>query len=157
MVSQKTVGGLLAGSALLFAGILYFTIQSLTARTQVLGCILDTPGCAQVATGLSMSHVAVGFVSAVFSLGVYFFFFHKEVSEKKLSEQRIELLTKVLTAGEKEVLAAVLHQEGILQSSLAYKTNLTPGRVSQVLSQFEEQGLIRRVPSGKSFKVYAAV
>lgn len=162
MVSKKTVGGLLAGSAVVFGGILYYTIQSLTARTQVLGCMLDTPGCAQVATGLSASHVAVGFLSALFSLGLYFLLFYNDRSEELLERERVrrsreeqaELLGKVMTEGERALLSAVLKEEGILQSTLSYRTNLTPGRVSQVLGQFEERGLVRRMPEGRSFRVY---
>lgn len=162
MVSKKTVGGLLAGSAVAFAGILYMTIQSLSARGEVLGCMLDTPGCAAVATGMSVSHFAVGFLSALFSLGLFFLFFYKDNTEQLLEhertrrsrEEQVELLSKVMTPGEQALLSAVLKEEGILQSTLTYRTNLTPGRVSQVLAQFEERGLVRRTPEGRSFRVY---
>ena len=163
MVSKKTVGGLLAGSAVVFAGILYATIQSLSQRSQVLGCMVDTPGCAAITSGLSVSHFAVGFLSALFSLGVFFFFFYKDTTEQLLAEEQkrrsreeqVELLGKVMTSGERALLSAVLKEEGILQSTLSYRTNLTPGRVSQVLAQFEERGLVRRTPEGRTYRVYS--
>ena len=162
MVSKKTVGGLLVGCSLVFSAILYFTIRSLTERTEVLGCMVDTPGCEEVALGLSMSHVGVGFLAAVFSLGVFFLLFYKDPQAASVERERVQrsreeqvaLLGKVMTAGEQALLSAVLKEEGVLQSTLSYRTNLTPGRVSQVLSQFEERGLVRRTPEGRSFRVY---
>lgn len=146
----------------MFGGILYYTIQSLTTKNQVLGCVATAPGCMEVATGLSISHVSVGFLSAVLSLGAYFLLFHKDSQQAALlaekqrrsQEEQLAILDKVMTPGEKSLLHAIAKSDGILQSTLAYRANLTPGRVSQVLSGFEEQGLISRKPSGRSYQVF---
>ncbi len=162
MVSKRTVGGLLVGVSLAFGGILYATIESLTHKAQVLGCVANTPGCMQATQSLSYSNIAVGFVSAVLSMGVYFLVFHRDTAEllakerarQRSREEQVELLGKVMAPGERALLSAVMKEDGILQSTLAYRTNLTPGRVSQVLSGFEEQGLVRRTPEGRSFRVH---
>lgn len=165
VVSKKTLGGVLAGTSLIFGGILYFTVKSLTTQSMQLGCLAAAPGCQQVATGLGISHIAVGFLSAIFSFGVYFLAFHKDVAEqiaieereRRSQEERIELLGKVMTEGEKALLSAIVNEDGITQSTLAYRTNLTPGRVSQVLAEFEQQGLIQRKPAGRTYRVHATI
>lgn len=162
MVSKKTLGGILAGAAVTFGGILWYTISSLTGQAQVMHCVADSPACQQVVTGMSASHVAVGIVSAVFSLGLYFLFFYKDQTaailedqaRRRSREEQIALLTKVMTPGEKAVLEAVLNEEGIMQSTLSYRTNLTPGRVSQVISDFETSGLLTKKPEGRSYRIY---
>ena len=161
MVSSKTLGGIIAGSAVAFGGILYYTIRSLSSQSAVLGCVADSPACQSVTTSLSASHLAVGFISALFSLGIYVLLFHKDAADTQAitrdRNERIALISTVMTQGERAVLQAVLQEEGILQSSLAYRTNLTQGRISQVLSGFENRGLIQRTPEGRSYRIYPSV
>jgi uncharacterized membrane protein len=165
MVGKRLVGGVLVGAAAVFGAALYLVIRGLSGQGQVLGCMDAAPGCAGVVAGLSASHVAVGLISAVGSLGLYFLLFHRDVeglvaAEQKalrLREERIELIGTMMTPGERALLSVLLKEDGIMQSTLSYRTNLTPGRVSQVLAGFEERGLVRRTPAGRSFRVHLAV
>ena len=165
MVSKRALGGMMLGASVGFGGILWLTIRNLMAKSSQMGCILGTPQCVPVTTGLGLSHLAIGFVTAVFSLGAYFLLFHKDRTEILLEEQQrrhsreeqVELLSKVMTPGERALLSAISKEDGILQATLRYRTNLTPGRISQVLDDFESQGLVKRTPEGKSYRVFLSI
>ena len=55
-----------------------------------------------------------------------------------------------------QFLKAVKDQEGITQSTLKFRTDLSKSKVSQILTDFEKKHLIKREIQGKTYSVYLA-
>ncbi|MBS3119907.1 MarR family transcriptional regulator [Candidatus Woesearchaeota archaeon] len=72
----------------------------------------------------------------------------------KKEEHDFELLLKGLDADEQKVLKAVKGQDGISQSTLVLRTDLSKSKVSMVLAGFEKKGLVKKVQEGKINRVY---
>ena len=111
----------------------------------------------------------IGFVvsAAILVLGIYLIFFNR--TEKMIEKQATELKKELseskkikefdaflsgFTDDEKKVVEAVHNQEGILQSTLRYKTGMSKTGLSLLLKSLEERGIITRTEEGKSNKVF---
>lgn len=105
--------------------------------------------------------------SAIILLGVYLIFFDK--TEKILEKSRQDFKEEVksskkakefdaflsgFNAEEQIVLKAVNDNEGILQSTLRYKTGISKTGLSLLLKSLEDREIISRTIDGKSNKVY---
>ena len=72
----------------------------------------------------------------------------------KNSNDKFSLLLRPLDDNEQKVLIAVKEQEGITQSTLKYRANLSKAKVSMILTDFEKKGLIARKAKGKTYQVF---
>ncbi|QQG39278.1 MAG: winged helix-turn-helix transcriptional regulator [Candidatus Woesearchaeota archaeon] len=63
-------------------------------------------------------------------------------------------MLKFLDENERKVLKVIKDEEGISQSSLRFRTNLSKATVSQILSSFEKKGIVKREVEGKTYSVY---
>jgi len=72
----------------------------------------------------------------------------------KNRNDKFSLLLRPLDDNEQKVLIAVKEQEGITQSTLKYRANLSKAKVSQILTDFERKGLIARKAKGKTYQVF---
>ncbi len=67
---------------------------------------------------------------------------------------RFSLLLRPLDDNEKKVLISIKEQEGITQSTLRFRANLSKSKISQILTDFEKKSLIERKAKGKTYQVF---
>ena len=146
------------------ASILSFGFMGVLGKqTTALQCY-PTNECQRVESLIGLSHVAVGLISFIAALGMYLLFFStseeailkrlEEEKNKKVEQDKFELILKAMDDNEKKVLKAIKEQEGITQSTLKYRTDLSKAKVSQILTDFERKQLIKRESKGKTYSVY---
>lgn len=61
------------------------------------------------------------------------------------------------TDKEKKVIKAIKEQEGILQSTLRFRTNMSKTSLSLLLKNLEERNIISRKPYNKTNKIYLQI
>ena len=69
---------------------------------------------------------------------------------------KFSLLLRPLDDSQKKVLMAIKEQEGITQSTLRFRTDLSKSKVSQILTDFEKKNLVERKAKGKTYSVFLA-
>lgn len=82
---------------------------------------------------------------------------NSEISEKVNSMNSIDkfsLLLRPLDDNERKVLTSIKEQEGITQSTLRFRANLSKSKISQILTDFEKKSLIERKAKGKTYQVF---
>ena len=162
-MENKKLGFVILSISIL-AGILAFGFMEILGRqTSALQCY-PTTECQRVESLLGLSHIAVGLVSFIAALGIYLLFFSasedailkrlEEEKNKKIGEDKFELVLRAMDDNEKMVIKAIKEQEGITQSTLKYRTDLSKSKVSQILTNFEKKNLIKREEKGKTYSVY---
>jgi len=123
-----------------------------------------TQQCQQISSSLGLSHITVGFLSFIFALGFYLLFFSKgeEAIFKKLEGDKIvdlkkdkfEMLLRSMDDNEKNILRSIKNQEGITQTTLKFRVNLSKAKVSEVVTKFEKNNLITRNTKGKTYEIF---
>ncbi len=162
-MENKKLGFVILSISVL-ASVLAFSFMGVLGRqTTALQCY-STNECQRVESLLGLSHIAVGLISFIGALGVYLLFFStseeailKRLEEEKkmgIEQNKFELVSKAMDENEKRVLKAIKEQEGITQSTLKYRTDLSKAKVSQILTDFEKKHLIKREVQGKTYSVY---
>jgi len=134
-------------------------------QTTALQCY-PTNECQRVESLMRLSHVAVGLISFIGALGVYLLFFStseeailkrlEEEKNMKVEQNKFELILKAMDENEQKVLKAIREQNGITQSTLKFRTDLSKAKVSQILTDFEKKHLVKRELKGKTYAVYLA-
>ena len=179
-MNQKRMGIMLILAALVLSGLFYkikldrdkeITTQ---LNTGAIGsCILEDGTCLhnQLNTAFIIGEILA---LLIFALGMYLVFFDKtkEVREQQ-AQQNIQVATALQRAeeekqkdtkfdaflagfneNEQKVLNAIKEQDGILQSTLRYRTGLTKTDVSLILKAFEEKKYITKKPEGNTNKIF---
>ncbi len=106
-----------------------------------------------------------GIILAAFTigLGLYLIFFAKtqqtflsvmtaakeEAKQERGREDRFHIMLKALSPEERLVMEKVKEQDGITQTTLLLRTDLSKTKLSFVLSDLEKKGLIKKVKKGK--------
>tara|TARA_Y100000310_G_C20339732_1_gene649206 strand:+ start:135 stop:665 length:531 start_codon:yes stop_codon:yes gene_type:complete len=129
-------------------------------------CFLEDGECIHQRSQ-SPVYFGVVVIGALFSLGGYLFFFDKSQKYAKESHERIvekleetkrdekfEILLKGLDAFEKKVVKAVKEQDGITQSTLRIRVDMSKAKLSSVLSELEKKELIKKVSHKKTNKIF---
>lgn len=179
-MNQKRIGFILIIAALII-GSLFYKIKvdrdteiTTQLNTGAIGsCILEDGTCLhnQLSTAFIIGEILAMLILA---LGMYLVFFDKT---KEVLEQQAQQNIKVATAlqraeeekqkdtkfsaflagfneNEQKVLKAIKEQDGILQSTLRYRTGLTKTDVSLILKAFEEKKYITKKPEGNTNKIF---
>ena len=111
-----------------------------------------------------IDYVSIALIFSMLALGIYLIFFEKGQKEiiktlenqKKIQtdEEKFEIMIKAMDEYEKKALRAIREQNGITQSTLRYRTDISKSKLSSILTDFERKGLIKRVPKGKTMEIY---
>ena len=164
-MENKKLGFVILSISIL-ASVLAFGFTSVLGRqTSALQCY-PTNECQRVESLLGLSHIAVGLISFIGALGIYLLFFStseeailKRLEEEKsikLEQNKFDFVLKAMDDNEQKVLKAIKEQEGITQSTLKFRTDLSKSKVSQILTDFEKKNLVKRELKGKTYAVYLA-
>ena len=162
-MESKKLGFLIIGFSIVLGFMMFSFMNKLSFQEEQLQCS-PTNECQEVRSLIGVSHIAIGFLSFIFALGFYLLFFNRgeeailkrleEEKNMKLEEDKFNVALKVMDENEKNVINAVKEQDGITQITLRYRTNLSKAKISQVLTDFEKKGLIKRIQKGKTYAVH---
>ncbi|HJN57295.1 MAG: MarR family transcriptional regulator [Candidatus Woesearchaeota archaeon] len=166
-METKKLGFLILGISVMLSLVMFSFISSLGAQGNAMNCN-PTQECQQLNSVLGISHIAVGFLAFIFALGFYLLFFNKDQGDvlKRYYDEKLEknvenknndkfsLLLRPLDENERKVLTAIKEQDGITQSTLKYRADLSKAKISQILTDFERKNLIARKAKGKTYSVF---
>ena len=162
-MENKKLGFVVLSISVLASILAFGFLNVLGRQTNALQCY-PTNECQRIESLLGLSHIAVGLISFIGALGIYLLFFStseeailkrlEEEKKMKIGENKFELILKAMDENEKNVLKAIKEQEGITQSTLKYRTDLSKAKVSQILTDFEKKNLVKREAKGKTYSVY---
>ena len=98
------------------------------------------------------------------SLGIYLIFFNKaqinflqtlsETKKKSKEDDRFSIMLKAMSAEERLVMEKVREQDGIPQTTLMLRTDLSKTKLSFVLTDLEKKGLVKKVKEGKINRIH---
>ncbi len=162
-MNDKKLGMVLLILSILILVMVFSYISKLTISSRKIGCLQDEE-CGPLESALSLSHLAFGVIGFIFALGFYLLLFTrgeeailktlKENKNKELGKERFNLVLKGLDSFEKKVMTAVKNQDGITQSTLRIRIDMSKAKLSYVLKDLENKGLIKRIKKGKTLSVF---
>ena len=163
-MDNKKIGFTLVAFSVILGLFAFQMISKYSATSNQLGC-MSSPGCQGVTNVINYTHLLVGVLFSLFSLGVYILIFNsgsteailkrlEEEKDKKISEERFGLLMKTLDPNEQKILNTLREKEGITQNMVTIKSGLSKAKVSLILSNFERKGMVKRENNGKTYSVY---
>lgn len=161
-MNNKTIGAILLVASII-VGSIFLSFISSTEKKFAQACS-PKQECMSFAASLNLSHLAVGIIFAIFSLGIYLIIFTRaeEALLKKLmqeqalktEDERLKLMSRALDTYETQVLQAIRNQPGITQNMLPLRTTLSKAKVSQILTDFEKKSLVVRKVKGKTYSIF---
>ena len=162
-MENKKLGFVILSISVVATILAFGFVSALGRQTSALKCY-PTNECQRVESLMSLSHAAVGLISFIGALGIYLLFFStseeaimrrlEEEKSMKIEESKFELVLKSMDDNERKVINAIKEQEGITQSTLKFRTDLSKAKVSQILTDFEKKHLVKREEKGKTYAVY---
>lgn len=165
-MENKKLGILMIVISLIFGIFLIYFSVKLNERSADLSCNLNEE-CKSIKNILTVTNIGFGFFGFMLALGFYLLFFNKtekailtrleEEKNKKIDEEKFELILKALDSYEEKVLRAIKEQDGITQNTLRLRTDMSKAKLSYVLQELEKRNLIKRVPKGKTLQVFLKV
>lgn len=164
-MENKKLGFVILSFSVIASVLAFGFMGVLGKQTGALQCY-PTNECQRVESLLGLSHIAIGLISFIGALGIYLLFFSRseeailqrleEEKNIKVEQNKFDLVLKAMDDNEKKVLTAIKEQDGITQSTLRYRTDLSKAKVSQILTDFEKKHLIKREAQGKTYSVHLA-
>jgi DNA-binding MarR family transcriptional regulator len=175
-MNQKQIGVMLILIGIVLAGLVQvskaredYYIKELMLKNA--SCFLEDGTCLHADRDLT-PYIAGWILSAmIFSLGVYLVFFDR--TQKELAESQM-MLSRTLeevkkqdrikdefgaflsgfSEDEKKVIKAIHEQEGIRQSTLRYRIDMSKSTLSLMLASLEKRGIISKKESGKTNELF---
>ena len=109
-------------------------------------------------------YVGIAVIFLSLGIGIYMIIFDRadkeliealrEKKKKHANEERFGILLEGLDDDEKIVIKAIKEQDGISQTTLAFRTDFSKAKLSVVLKGLEHKNLIKKVKGGKINKIY---
>lgn len=162
-MNSKKIGGILIIIGLLLGGSIWYFTNQLYTKSEMYGCFQNNQ-CLPIQNSISLSHVVTGIFSFLIALGFYLIFFTKSEEaimdrleanrNAQLQEERFALVLRALDPYEQKVLTAVKEQDGITQSTLRWRTEMSKAKLSYVLQELERRDLVKRFEKGKTLAVH---
>ena len=138
----------------------------MSEKSLELGC-KTTEECKPVENILSIMHIGFGFFGFMLALGFYILFFNRtekailekleQEKEQKIENIKFDIIMKALGPYERKVIEVVREQEGITQSTLKLRANMSKAKLSYVLQELEKRGLVKRIKKGKTLQVFLRI
>ncbi len=175
-MKQKHVGVILIIIALVMLGILIYQKQKEDALIEEIvaekgSCFLDDGTCLHADRDTLSFTFSVALSISILFFGIYLAVIDKtqeaiaesnlKISEalrraRKTANEADKFSAFVSGFGEDEqkVIKAVHAQEGILQSTLRFRTGISKTRLSLIVRDLEERGVLKRAPEKKTYKVF---
>lgn len=161
-MENKKIGIIVGAFSLVL--LLFVILYSNSLKTEYLemGCALDEE-CRTIQKGIDVTHVGFGLFGFMLALGVYLFFFSKaeEKIMRKLEGEKeydkFKFALKFLDEHERKVLEKIKENDGITQSTLRAKLDMSKAKLSYVLQDLEKRGIIKRVGKGKTLEVWLKI
>jgi uncharacterized membrane protein len=135
-------------------------------KSEQLGCNFSEE-CMQVKDVLTVTNIGFGFFGLMLGLGFYLLFFNKteemimrrleDEKNNKLNHEKFKIILMALDPYEKKVLKAVKEQDGITQSTLRLRVDMSKAKLSYVLQELEKRNLIKRVAKGKTLEIWLKI
>lgn len=165
-MENKKLGVLLIIIAIIVGGMFVYYNSNLIEEGREIGCY-SNDDCIGIEKSLNFSHFAIGVFSFILALGFYLLFFNKTdekimkrlENEKnvKIEDMKFDILMKALDEFEKKVIRIIKEQDGITQSTLRIKADMSKAKLSYVLQELEKRGIVKRVQKGKSLAIYLKI
>tara|TARA_Y100000310_G_C20699055_1_gene827988 strand:+ start:1530 stop:2033 length:504 start_codon:yes stop_codon:yes gene_type:complete len=162
-MENKKLGFLILGISLVVSILIFGYMNGLNTQSQVNNCNPSSE-CQRVQSMLGLSHVAVGLISFIAALGVYLLFFSttedailkrlEDEKNLKINEDRFDIMLTTMDGSEKRVISAIKEQDGITQTTLKFRTDMSKSKLSQVLTDLERKNIIKRIEQGKTYGVH---
>ncbi len=162
-MQNRKLGALLIGFGSVVGAVSLLSIFNLGGRAAAAGCN-PSMACTQIASSLGVSHVIVGLISALISLGAYLMFFSRseeivlqkleEAKDIKLGEEKFGILMSALNEDEKKIVELIKGEPGISQHMVTLKTGFSKAKVSILMQNLEKRSLLKREDAGKTMKVW---
>ncbi len=175
-MNQKAIGVImiLIGILLLFQTYSLQKEQNIYINQIILttgSCFLDDGTCLHEEKNSVMTNIGYILATIILIFGIYITFFDKTTKtllehqknitsalteNTKLQKEKDEFTAFLAGFDEREqkVLKTIKEQDGILQSTLRYKTNLSKAMLSNILFDLEKKGYISRKDKGKSKQIF---
>ena len=77
-----------------------------------------------------------------------------EIKEKDVTNTAFEAFLSTFNSDEKKILKAIKENEGVQQSTLRFKTDMSKATLSLILKSLEERNYIKKEPYKKTNKIY---
>jgi uncharacterized membrane protein len=162
-MNNKKIGVIILVLSVLSAAWIYSFVGDVENQALQKSCY-TTVECSTIGATLNYSHIGIGIIFSLVSLGIYLVFFYnsEQALYKKIEnemknmqkEDKLKIIEMLLSDNERKVFQAIREREGISQYLLRIKTDLSKATISQILATFEKRGLIKREPNGKTYDVY---
>ncbi len=111
-----------------------------------------------------MGMMGVSFSSYSLIIGILAVFIYLSITSEKDEVERtstetknqnlVDVVEKVLDRDESLIINIIKEHEGVTQDSLRFKTGFSKAKISLILKELEEKGIVYRERFGKTYKLY---